>query len=202
MARCHGLTLTPDAEGEGVVVAIEVSSAVRAMRRPRMPKANIAGSTTLPREVTWRIPTASGTISASRSAADAGRNPFASPAGPTARDPVRSSPDRAIAMLDSVAETGRRALAETGRLHLIREESGELGLPPARGLADLPTLLDEMRSAGLTVEASVSPPAVPLPGGVDVSAHGREAVEVVRRTVPGRPTRLLIVEAEEFRSAE
>jgi signal transduction histidine kinase len=88
-----------------------------------------------------------------------------------AQDLVRASPDRALTLLDSVAETGRRTLAETGRLlHLVRDDSDELGLHPTRGLADLPTLLDEMRSAGLTVEASVSLEAA-LPGGVDVSAY-------------------------------
>jgi signal transduction histidine kinase len=89
-----------------------------------------------------------------------------------AQDMVRTSPDRALALLESVAETGRRTLAETGRLlHLVRDESDEFGLHPAPGLTDLPTLLDEMGSAGLTVDASVSPPTVPLPGGVDVSAY-------------------------------
>jgi signal transduction histidine kinase len=89
-----------------------------------------------------------------------------------AQDLVRTSPDRALALLESVAETGRRTLAETGRLlHLVRDESDELGMHPAPGLADLPALLDEMRSAGLTVDASVSPPAGPLPGGVDMSTY-------------------------------
>jgi signal transduction histidine kinase len=89
-----------------------------------------------------------------------------------AQDLVRTSPDRALTLLQSVAETGRRTLAETGRLlHLVRDESDELGLHPAPGLADLPALLDEMRSAGLAVDASVSPPARPLRGGVDVSAY-------------------------------
>lgn len=89
-----------------------------------------------------------------------------------AQDLVRTSPDRALALLESVAETGRRTLAETGRLlRLVRDESDELGMHPAPGLADLPALLDEMRSAGLTVDASVSPPAGPLPGGVDMSTY-------------------------------
>jgi signal transduction histidine kinase len=89
-----------------------------------------------------------------------------------AQDLVKISPDRALALLESVAETGRRTLAETGRLlHLVRGEPDELGLHPAPGLADLPALLAEMRSAGLTIDASVLPPAMPLPGGVDVSAY-------------------------------
>ena len=88
-----------------------------------------------------------------------------------AQDLVRTSPDRALALMQSVAETGRRTLTETGRLlHLVRDESDELGLRPAPGLADLPALLEEMGAAGLVVDASVSP-APRLPGGVDVSAY-------------------------------
>ncbi len=56
-----------------------------------------------------------------------------------AQDLVRSHPDRAAEMLESVAEAGREALSETGRLlHLIRDDADELGLRPAPGLADVP----------------------------------------------------------------
>jgi len=56
-----------------------------------------------------------------------------------AQDLVRRSPDRADALLQSVADTGRTALEETGRLlHLIRDDVDELGLRPAPGLADVP----------------------------------------------------------------
>jgi signal transduction histidine kinase len=50
-----------------------------------------------------------------------------------AQDLVRRSPDRAAALLQSVADVGREALEETGRLlHLIRADVDELGLRPAR----------------------------------------------------------------------
>ena len=89
-----------------------------------------------------------------------------------AQDLVRSSPDRALAILESVAETGRRTLAETGRLlHLVRDESDELGLQPAPGVSDLPALVEEFRAAGLEVDARLDLPDDPLPGGVDVSAY-------------------------------
>jgi signal transduction histidine kinase len=89
-----------------------------------------------------------------------------------AQDLVRSSPDRALAMLESVAETGRRTLAETGRLlHLVRDEADELGLQPAPGVGDLPALVEDFRRAGLEVDAHLDLPDAPLPGGVDVSAY-------------------------------
>jgi signal transduction histidine kinase len=89
-----------------------------------------------------------------------------------AQDLLRSSPDRAAALLQSVADTGRQALEETGRLlHLIRDDVDELGLRPTPGLADVPALVESFRESGLTVEADIAQLAAPLPGGVDVSAY-------------------------------
>jgi signal transduction histidine kinase len=89
-----------------------------------------------------------------------------------AQDLLRSSPNRAAALLQSVADTGRQALEETGRLlHLIRDDVDELGLRPTPGLADVPALVKSYRESGLKVEADIPQLAAPLPGGVDVSAY-------------------------------
>ncbi len=89
-----------------------------------------------------------------------------------AQDLVATDPRRAAAMLEGVAETGRRALAETGRLlHVIRDDADELGLSPAPGLADVPALVDRLRDGGLDVEARLELAARSVPGGVDVSAY-------------------------------
>ena len=109
-----------------------------------------------------------------------------------AQDLVRSDPERAAALLASVADTGRRALAETGRLlHLVRDEDDELGLAPAPGLADLPGLVERFQAEGLEVEAALTPPAGPVPGGVDVSAYRvvQEALTNAMRYAAG-PVRL------------
>ncbi len=89
-----------------------------------------------------------------------------------AQDLLRSQPDRAAALLESVAATGREALAETGRLlHLVRDEDGELGLAPAPCVADLPDLVESFRERGLDVRAELDLPSSPLPGAVDVSTY-------------------------------
>ena len=73
-----------------------------------------------------------------------------------AQDLVRTDPTRAERVLRDVADTGRRALVETGRLlHVIRDDADELGLDPAPGVADLERLVREFRAEGLEVDLSV-----------------------------------------------
>lgn len=89
-----------------------------------------------------------------------------------AQDLVRTDPDRAEGVLRDVADTGRRALMETGRLlHVIRDETDELGLAPTPGLADLHALVERFRAAGLDIELHVDRGLPPLPAGIDVSAY-------------------------------
>ena len=89
-----------------------------------------------------------------------------------AQDLVRTDPDRAEAVLTDVADTGRQAIAETGRLlHVLRDEADELGLRPAPGLADLSKLVDAFRASGLDVHLEAPETLPDLPAGVDVSAY-------------------------------
>lgn len=89
-----------------------------------------------------------------------------------AQDLVRLHPERAEGMLADVAATGRRALAETGRLlHLIRDENHELGLTPAPGTAQLTDLAELFRRDGLDVDLRVTGPIDKLPASTDVSAY-------------------------------
>ena len=89
-----------------------------------------------------------------------------------AQDLVRIQPDRAAELLESVAEAGREALAETGRLlHLLRDEADELGLRPVPGLADVPGAGRDVPRGRAGGRASVDLPERPVPGGVDVSAY-------------------------------
>lgn len=89
-----------------------------------------------------------------------------------AQELLATEPRRAAELLETVAESGRGALAETGRLlHLIRDDADELGLRPAPGLGDLPALLEGFREQGLALDVHLALPEAPLPGGIDVSAY-------------------------------
>lgn len=87
-------------------------------------------------------------------------------------DLVHTDPARAEQVLKVVADTGRQALSETGRLlHVIRDDVDELGLKPAPGLADLEQLVEHFRASGLDVDLRVEEPLPSLPVGIDVSAY-------------------------------
>ncbi len=89
-----------------------------------------------------------------------------------AQDLVRSDPSGPATLLADVADTGRRALSETGRLlHVLRDDADELGLRPAPGLAELPDLVQQFRDRGLEVDADLPDPVPSVPAGVDVSAY-------------------------------
>ncbi|TAL23784.1 MAG: hypothetical protein EPN99_03825 [Frankiales bacterium] len=120
---------------------------------------------------------------------------------------VRRDPDRAATAMAQVAETGRRALAETGRLlSLVRDDHDELGLDPDPGLDRLEELLDQFRRSGLEVDADVEGPVLELPAGIDLSAYRivQEALTNALKYSSDRRVRLrvrrsvrsLVIEAE------
>ncbi|HWH29363.1 MAG TPA: histidine kinase [Mycobacteriales bacterium] len=124
-----------------------------------------------------------------------------------AEDVVRRDPDRAARAMREVADTGRRALAETGRLlHLIRDSDDELGLAPDQGLEELDALVDQFRRSGLDVVLEVDGELAGLPAGVDLSAYRvvQEALTNALKYAPDRAALLrlrrseqeLVIEAE------
>ena len=118
-----------------------------------------------------------------------------------AQDLVRRRPDEAAALLESVARTGREALAETGRLlHVIRDDADELGLSPQPGLADVPVLVDRLREGGLQVDAELDLAGRTVPGGVDVSAYRvvQEALTNAVRHGAGRATLRVVTHGEDL----
>lgn len=118
-----------------------------------------------------------------------------------AQDLVRRRPDEAAVLLESVAATGREALAETGRLlHVVRDDADELGLRPQPGLADVPVLVDRLREGGLQVDAELDLAGRTIPGGVDVSAYRvvQEALTNAVRHGAGRATLRVAAHGEEL----
>jgi signal transduction histidine kinase len=106
-----------------------------------------------------------------------------------AQDLVRVDVDRAEELLANVADAGRAALAETGRLlHVIRDDADELGLAPAPGLANLGSMVQHFRDSGLAVELSVDEPLPQLDPGADVSAY-RVVQEVLTNALKHSPDR-------------
>jgi signal transduction histidine kinase len=88
-----------------------------------------------------------------------------------AQDLIHSQPGQAARAMTEVAEAGRRALAETGRLlHLIRDDD-ELGLAPQPRIGDLPELVRQFRESGLEVALDMQGAADDLPPGVELSIY-------------------------------
>jgi signal transduction histidine kinase len=74
-------------------------------------------------------------------------------------------------VLQTVEQIGRGALTEMRRLvGMLRSDSGD-PLAPQPGLADLPTLVAQVRAAGLPVELQVEGERRELPVGIELSAY-------------------------------
>jgi signal transduction histidine kinase len=89
-----------------------------------------------------------------------------------ARQVLRSSPEQAEASLLAVESTGREAMTELRRfLGALNDDDEAAGLAPQPGIAELPTLLDRVREAGLpaTLEVDGSPRSIPP--SLDVTAY-------------------------------
>jgi signal transduction histidine kinase len=81
-------------------------------------------------------------------------------------------PERAAGPLLSVEESGRQALTEIQRLlGVLGEDEGEIAFGRQPGMADLDTLLEHARQAGLPVEQAVEGEPIELPPGVDLAAY-------------------------------
>jgi len=85
---------------------------------------------------------------------------------------LEAEPERAVAPLLSIEETGRQALSEIRRMFgILREDEGEIAFGRQPGMADLDALVEQARQAGLSVELRVEGQPVALPPGVDLAAY-------------------------------
>jgi signal transduction histidine kinase len=83
-----------------------------------------------------------------------------------------AEPERARGVFDSIETTGKEALTELRRLlGILREADEHADRGPQPGLDSLPTLLEQVRRAGLPVAVHVEGEPRPLPAGVDLSAY-------------------------------
>jgi signal transduction histidine kinase len=89
-----------------------------------------------------------------------------------AEDLLRSSPDNALAALQEVQRSGRRALAEASDiLRVIRDGSGDMIAAPGHDTNDIPDLVDEFIRAGLDVRLELDPRVHSLPLGAGLSIY-------------------------------
>jgi signal transduction histidine kinase len=91
-------------------------------------------------------------------------------AGPVA---VERDPARAAGAFEAIATTGRQALVEMRRLLGVLRGDGEPApsLAPQPGLAQVPSLVEQVGRAGLEVELVVEGTETALPAGIDLSAY-------------------------------
>jgi signal transduction histidine kinase len=109
--------------------------------------------------------------------------------------------DAARLVLDSMADTGRQALAEMRRmLDLLRPDGGgDADHAPQPGVEAIPMLVEQTRAAGLPVELAVEGVERPVPVGIGLSAYRivQEALtNVVKHAGPAHARVLLRYQAD------
>ena len=89
-----------------------------------------------------------------------------------ARMMLTTDPDRAVAPLLAVEETGRQALDELRRLlSILRPDQARSGLVPQPGLENLPELAESVRGTGLPVDLVIGGDVRPVPPGLGLTAY-------------------------------
>jgi signal transduction histidine kinase len=112
-----------------------------------------------------------------------------------ARQIMSKDEPRSRSMLESVEASGRSALEELRRLlGLLSDGDGTAPLSPQPGLTEIPSLVEQVRQAGVDVELSVEGHARELPGGASITAYRivQEALTNVVKHARGAPARVVI----------
>lgn len=126
---------------------------------------------------------------------------------------IDERPDEAKEALAAISDTSRKTLQEMRRLlGVLRDDEGGRSHAPAPGLDELPTLVDEVRKAGVDVTLSMEGEPGHVPHGVELSAyrlvqegltnvikHAGPAAATV--TVRYEPTEVLVEVADDGRGA-
>lgn len=83
-----------------------------------------------------------------------------------------TDPDRAVRAMETVENEGREALEELRQiLGVLRADSDHKDLVPVHGLADIPDLVADMRSAGMEVVLSIDSGLGGVPAQVDLASY-------------------------------
>jgi signal transduction histidine kinase len=112
-----------------------------------------------------------------------------------ARQIMSQDESRSRALLESVEASGRSALEELRRLlGLLSDEDGVAPLSPQPGVTEIPSLVEQVRQAGVSVELSVEGRPRVVSGGVSVAAYRivQEALTNVLKHASGAPTSVLL----------
>jgi signal transduction histidine kinase len=100
-----------------------------------------------------------------------------------ARRIVDSQPERVVEVAETIKRMGSEALDEMRRLVGVLHEEGEgAALAPQPTMADVESLVERARGAGLDVELEIAGERAALPAGIDLSAY-RVIQEALTNTI-------------------
>ena len=112
-----------------------------------------------------------------------------------AREIMSRDEHRSRELLESVESSGRSALEELRHmLGLLADQDGDAPLSPQPGVTEIPTLIEQVRQAGVAIELSVEGEPRVVSGGAALAAYRivQEALTNVLKHAGGAPTRVLL----------
>ena len=112
-----------------------------------------------------------------------------------AREIMSRDEHRSRALLESVETSGRSALEELRHmLGLLADQDGDAPLSPQPGVTEIPTLIEQVRQAGVAVELCVEGQPRVVSGGVAVAAYRivQEALTNVLKHAGGAPSQVVV----------
>jgi signal transduction histidine kinase len=112
-----------------------------------------------------------------------------------ARQIMRRDEHRSQELLESVESSGRSALEELRHLlGLLSDQDDDAPLSPQPGVSEIPTLIEQVRQAGVAVELSVQGQPRPVSGGLAIAAYRivQEALTNVLKHADGAPTQVVL----------